>query len=164
MFSKAKIVTPTVAADVRKAFRARGLSVGLCHGCFDILHSGHIHYLQQASRRVDVLVVSITTARFVNKGANRPVFNDDARADVVAAMGMVDYVVVNDHETAVPLISSLSPDYFFKGAEYQRSQDPRIEDEKRALVAVGGAILYTDDEVVDSSTRAAQVVGAGQAM
>src|SRR2546422_872222 len=99
----AKVITVPLAARIRTQLQRSGLTLGMCHGCFDILHSGHVHYFRQAARRVDVLLVSVTAARHIEKGRGRPVFNDEARVAVVAALDMVDYVVLSDTPTAVEI-------------------------------------------------------------
>ena len=65
----------------------------LCHGVFDLMHIGHIKYFQEAKEMGDVLVVTITPDRFVNKGPKRPVFNENLRAEAIAALNMVDYIL-----------------------------------------------------------------------
>ena len=90
-----------------------------CHGVFDLLHIGHIQYFQEAKSMGDVLVVSITPDRFVNKGPNRPAFNEDFRADAVAALDVVNYVVISKWDTAIDCIKLLKPDLYVKGPDYK---------------------------------------------
>lgn len=143
---------------VREIATARNETVGLCHGCFDIIHSGHIHYLQQAAKAVDVLVVSLTAARWIDKGPGRPVFDDDKRAYLMRSLEMVDHVFLEDSATAVPVIEALQPDKYFKGREYVDAEDVRIEEERRITESYGGSIVFTDDSIRDSSTRIARHV------
>ncbi|SHG39058.1 adenylyltransferase/cytidyltransferase family protein [Streptoalloteichus hindustanus] len=143
------------AQDLREQLARQKITLGVCHGCFDILHSGHVHHLTQAAGHTDRLLVSVTAARRINKGPNRPVFDDEARLTVLAALEVVDYVLLNDDDTAVPLIRALRPDYYFKGADYANMRDPRVVEEVDAVSAVGGSFVLTDDAVFDSSTRAA---------
>src|SRR4030066_1893230 len=75
-----------------------------CHGIFDILHIGHIRYLEQAKRLGDVLVVTVTPDRYVDRGPGRPVFNETLRAESIASLHFVDYVAVNQWPTAVDAI------------------------------------------------------------
>uniref|UniRef100_A0AAU2W073 Adenylyltransferase/cytidyltransferase family protein n=1 Tax=Streptomyces sp. NBC_00008 TaxID=2903610 RepID=A0AAU2W073_9ACTN len=149
-----KVLPAGVIADLRAEWGRGGMTVGQCHGCFDILHEGHVHYLRQAAEHVDMLIVSVTAARHVGKGPGRPVFSDRARLSVLAALGTVDYVALSDHPTAVPLIELWRPDFYFKGADYAQTEDPRVVAERDALEAVGGKFFTTDDSVLDSSTRA----------
>ncbi|MCP2261344.1 rfaE bifunctional protein, domain II [Streptoalloteichus tenebrarius] len=145
----------TRAREIREQLASSGTTLGVCHGCFDILHSGHVHHLTQAAARADRLLVSVTAARRINKGPNRPIFGDQARVAVLAALEAVDYVLLNDDDTAVPLIRALRPDYYFKGADYADMRDPRVVEEVEAVNAGGGSFVLTDDAVFDSSTRAA---------
>lgn len=137
MTKTGKILTLPLARRIRDHLAHTGATVGLCHGCFDILHHGHVHYLAQAAAQVDVLVVSVTAARHIDKGAGRPVFDDRARTSVVAALGMVDYVVISDAPTAVAVIRELRPDLYFKGADYRGAADPRLDAERAALADAG---------------------------
>lgn len=149
-----KVLSVELLTGLRAEWGRQGMTVGLCHGCFDILHEGHVHYLRQAADQVDVLVVSVTATRHIGKGPGRPVFGDRSRLAVVAALDAVDYVTLNEAPTAVPLIARLRPDFYFKGADYADSQDPRVVEEREALDLVGGKFLTTDGSVFDSSTRA----------
>jgi D-beta-D-heptose 7-phosphate kinase/D-beta-D-heptose 1-phosphate adenosyltransferase len=116
----ANVMTPAEARDQVAAWRRQGLKVGFTNGCFDLLHRGHLHSLDQAARRVDRLVVGLnsdaSTARL--KGPGRPVQDLDTRAAVLAALKYVDLVVPFDEDTPGPLIETIVPDVLFKGADY----------------------------------------------
>ena len=84
--------------------RKKDLTIGLCHGCFDIVHLGHIYHLQRASTMVDRLFVSVTADPYVNKGADRPVFPDQKRAELLASIRYCDHVIVNHTATAELMI------------------------------------------------------------
>ncbi|MEO3807448.1 adenylyltransferase/cytidyltransferase family protein [Sphaerisporangium sp. B11E5] len=158
----AKVKNPPVPllAGLREELGRIGATVGLCHGCFDILHEGHVHHLREAAASADVLVVSVTAARHIDKGEGRPVFGDRARLSLVTALEMVDYAVLTDAPTAAPLIRRLRPDFYIKGADYDGSFDKRLHEERDALREVGGTFLTTSGHVFDSSTRAAHALGA----
>ncbi|MBI3508830.1 MAG: adenylyltransferase/cytidyltransferase family protein [Chlamydiia bacterium] len=126
-----------------------------CHGVFDLLHPGHIRHFQEAKAQGDRLIVTLTPDRFVNKGPGRPVFNEQLRLESIAALQMVDYVVLNDSPDAVSAIRRVCPSLYVKGVEYkQHDQDVtgKISEEARAVEEVGGAIYYTDDIVFSSSS------------
>ena len=128
-----------------------------CHGTFDIVHLGHIRHFRQARRFGDVLVVTVTPDRYVNKGHHRPIFTAAHRAEVLAALSEVDYVAVNRWPTAVETIALLRPHCYVKGSEYRRAADDltgKIVDEQQAIEAVGGAIHFTEDITFSSSTIA----------
>src|SRR5438552_2342331 len=96
--------------SLREQARAAGRTVVHCHGCFDIVHPGHIHHLRQARSYGDLLVVSVSADAHVNKGPHRPLVPDDLRADSLAALECVDLVYVNPEPTAVGLLEQLRPD------------------------------------------------------
>src|SRR5688572_26138252 len=95
-----KMISPQVAQRVREQLQAQGKRVVQCHGCFDIVHPGHLRYLRFAKSQGDVLLVSITSDRHVGKGAERPFVGERLRAESLAALEAVDYVVIDDHEWA----------------------------------------------------------------
>ena len=119
----------------------------LAHGCFDLLHYGHLRHLQAARALGDRLVVSVTTARYVNKGAGRPVFNDDQRREMLMALKCVDDVVLSLEATPEAIIRYLKPDIYVKGAEY-RGKLP----EQELVEALGGRVVFTDEPVYSSTT------------
>jgi rfaE bifunctional protein nucleotidyltransferase chain/domain len=127
----------------------------LCHGVFDLLHIGHIKYFQSAKNAGDILIVTVTPDRFVNKGPDRPVFQEQLRCEAIAALAVVDYVAINEWPTAVETIRLLKPDIYAKGSEYKKSENDvtgMIIEEERALKEIGGSMLFTDDIVFSSST------------
>ena len=126
----------------------------LCHGVFDLMHVGHIKYFQEAKEMGDILVVTITPDRFVNKGPNRPVFNEYLRAESIAALGVVDYISINEWSSAIETIKALKPDLYVKGPDYKDySQDltGNILLEENAVKSVGGEIAFTSDITFSSS-------------
>ncbi|TSC80438.1 MAG: Cytidyltransferase-related domain protein [Candidatus Peregrinibacteria bacterium Gr01-1014_25] len=124
-----------------------------CHGVFDLLHPGHIRHFLAAKREGDILVVTITPDRFVNKGPGRPAFPEYLRAESIAALGMVDYVAINEWPTAVETIALLQPDVYTKGKEYtDASADlTGFRDEEVAVREAGGRMHFTDDITFSSS-------------
>lgn len=140
-------------APVVARHRADGRRVVLCHGVFDLLHIGHVRHFEQAKKLGDVLVVTLTPDRFVNKGAGRPAFPEALRAEFLASLGCVDYVAVNHWPTAVDTIHLLKPDLFAKGSEFQQLQDTigHVSKEADAVRAVGGEVVFTEDVVFSSS-------------
>jgi len=126
-----------------------------CHGVFDLLHIGHIRHFEAAKKLGDVLVVTVTPDRYVNKGPHRPAFTDTLRVEAIAALEFVDYVAINETPTAVEAIAALKPHIYVKGSEYSdASKDVtgKISEEAEAVQAVGGQIAFTDDIVFSSST------------
>jgi rfaE bifunctional protein nucleotidyltransferase chain/domain len=116
-----KIFAPEhLAETLDERRRSDHLSVALANGCFDLLHVGHLRYLEAASDEADLLVVGVNGDKTVRslKGAERPLFPAEERAEMVAALGCVDYVTVFLESTADDLIRLLRPDVHCKGADY----------------------------------------------
>ncbi len=96
-----KIISVKELAERSRRLRAEGKRVVLCHGTFDLMHTGHIRYLQRAKQEGDVLFVTVTGDAFVNKGPGRPVFSEHLRAENLAALACVDGVAINHAVAAV---------------------------------------------------------------
>jgi len=137
---------------VREA-RQDGKTVVQCHGCFDIVHPGHIRYLQFAREQGDVLIVSLTGDLEIDKGAGRPYIPQELRAENLAALMFVDYVHIHPAPTAEDLLGRIRPDVYVKGAEYEHATDPRFLAEKGVVENYGGRIIFSSGEVVFSSTE-----------
>ena len=136
------------------ALRAQGKRVVQCHGVFDLLHPGHIRHFEAARAEGDVLVVTVTPDRFVNKGPGRPVFNQRLRAESIAALQSVDYVAVNEWPTAAEAIHRLRPAVYVKGSDYAEAGDDltgKIVEERRAVEEHGGRIHFTTEITFSSS-------------
>lgn len=116
-----------------------GGTVVLCHGVFDVLHPGHIAHLKEAKSLGDCLVVSVTSDRYVNKGPGRPVHSQDKRMEQLAALEMVDYVVLSDHPTGYEIIEAIKPNIVVKGSDYQGKHIPEMD----AVASYGGRCLTT---------------------
>lgn len=150
-----KILPFDTASAVIDTERGSGKIIVQCHGTFDLLHPGHIYHLQEAKGLGDVLVITITGEKFVNKGPGRPYFNDQLRAHTLAALSCVDYVIVVPHPAAVEAIHCVRPDVYCKGREYEDQESDvtgNIADDVRVVNEVGGVTKYVGS-VVFSSTR-----------
>jgi len=147
-----KILTRSELVRVASNHRQAGKTIVQCHGCFDIVHPGHIRYLEFARQKGDILVVSLTGDQDVHKGANRPYIPQELRAENLAALVFVDYVCINASPTAVELIRDLQPNIYVKGREYEGSTDEGFLAEKTAVESYGGRIIYSSGEIVFSST------------
>ena len=121
MNTKAKIVKlPTLKKTVAR-LRKKRCKVAFTNGCFDILHAGHVSYLQQAKKTNRVLIVGLNSDRSIQKikGPKRPIVNEKARATLLAALACVDYVILFDEDTPLKLIETLKPDILIKGADWK---------------------------------------------
>lgn len=144
-------------AGTLAAARDEGKKIVLCHGVFDLLHPGHIRHLIAARKNGDMLVVTITPDKFVNKGPGRPIFNEQLRAEVVAALDCVNFVAINEWPSAVKTIEKLKPHVYVKGNDYQdASKDVTggISEEQKAIERVGGKICFTNEVTYSSSSIA----------
>ncbi len=153
--TSAKIVPLTALPGSLDRQRAAGRRIVHCHGVFDLLHVGHIRYFQEAKALGDVLVVTLTTDRFVNKGPHRPAFPEQLRAEVLAGLECVDFVAINPHPTAVEAIKAIRPDVYVKGPDYaDKSKDVtgKIHEEEAAVQEVGGKIAFTTGEIFSSTS------------
>lgn len=149
---QSKIRTPEELAQIRADLRAQGKRVVQCHGCFDIVHPGHIRYLQFAREQGDVLFVSISADEMVGKGVQRPFINQDLRAENLASFEFVDYVTVDHNTWAGPVLETLRPDVYVKGKEYEQSADGRFLRERALVEGYGGKVIFSSGDVVYSST------------
>ena len=123
-----------------------------CHGVFDLLHIGHIRYLQRARALGDVLVVTVTRDEFVNKGPHRPAFGDQLRLDALAALDCIDYVAINEWPTATEALRQLKPSVYAKGAEFRDRKTPELVMEEQAAAEVGTAVEFIEDITSSSSS------------
>src|SRR5271163_1702574 len=143
--SRNKIIAFDAAPAVFNKFKDKGKKIVQCHGTFDLLHPGHIYHLEEARELGDVLVVTVTAERHVNKGPGRPFFNDQLRAKSLAALTCVDYVVLIPHAAAVEAIDCVKPDIYCKGTEYADAVNDvtgNIGDDISSVKRHGGQIRY----------------------
>ncbi len=147
IYTSGNIISLAAAASVIRRLRKEGKTVGLCHGGFDLLHPGHVKHFESAKKLCDVLVVSVTSDRFVTgrKGEGRPIFPDTLRSYMIASLRMVDYVVITDFKLGVDVINALKPSLYIKGPDFIGKQTPGITAEREAIKTVGGTMAYTDD-------------------
>lgn len=149
--SHTKIVSIDKLLDLIKFSKKK---VSLVHGVFDVLHYGHKRHLDLAKSYGEILIASITTDKYVKKGPNRPIFNENYRAEMLASLEAVDYVVLSNYESAVNIIKLIKPNYYFKGQDYKdlkKDITRNIFLEKKAVESFGGSIIFTDDIQFSSS-------------
>jgi rfaE bifunctional protein nucleotidyltransferase chain/domain len=141
-------------AAIARSCRERGQAVVQAHGAFDLVHLGHVRHLEAARRLGEVLIVTLTADRFVNKGPGRPVFNETLRAEMLAALECIDWVAISESPDAVHSISAIRPDFYVKGQDYVNPDGDvtgKIVLEREAVEAHGGQISFTDDLVFSST-------------
>lgn len=143
-------------AQLREAIgeRPRKRPVVMCHGVFDLVHPGHIRHLVYAKEKAGILIASLTADEHIKKAHYRPFVPQDLRALNLAALEMVDYVIIDPNPTPLEHISILQPDYFAKGYEYNSgSINPKTAEEMEALKSYGGEVLFTPGDIVYSSSH-----------
>ena len=130
--------------------RAAGRTIAFANGCFDVLHVGHIRYLQDAARVADVLVVGVNGDDSVRrlKGEGRPVMPEDERAEIIASIRGVAYVTVFREESPSNLLQTLRPDFQCKGTDYTADSVPEAE----IVKAYGGQVVIVGDPKDHSTT------------
>lgn len=134
--------------------KKNGKKVGLSHGVFDLVHPGHIQHFIAAKNLVDILIVSVTEDKYVNKGPGRPVFNQKIRLQTLAALEPINYVVLSENPTAEQLIDKIKPNLYFKGSDYKiPTDDPtgKINNERELVEANGGTVHFTNEMTSSSS-------------
>lgn len=148
-----KVVEFDILVENLKKHKGAGKKIVLCHGCFDLMHPGHIKHFQAAKKMGDILVVTVTPDICVDKGPGRPVFNQNLRADSIAALECVDYAAINKWATAEELLRLLEPDIYVKGQEFENLEDKtgKIQKEYEVVKEIGIELRFTH-EIVFSST------------
>lgn len=148
-----KIISKNNLDEIFRLKKA-GNKVVLCHGVFDLVHPGHIIHFQEAKKMGDILVVSITAAKYVRKGPGRPYFDDEMRMKFLSAIGCIDYVMLSESYTVDDIIEVLEPDLYVKGQEYARPEDDitgMIDVETDLVRQHGGDVAYTTGQVFSST-------------
>lgn len=145
----ARCVRLEEAAALAGELRKQGRRLVLANGCFDLLHVGHIRYLEGAKQLGDVLIVALNSDASVRriKGRGRPLMNQAERAEILAALGCVDYVVTFDDDTVDRVVECLKPHIHAKGTDYTEESIP----ERQTVVEAGGRVAVTGDPKAHST-------------
>ena len=152
----APILTLEEAVHWREALRGEGKSVAFANGVFDLLHVGHVRYLQDARTRADALIVAVNSdaSTRANKGPDRPVIPETERAELLAALACVDRVVVFEDRDVRRLLVALKPEVHVKGTDYTAETVP----EREVLAAWGGRVVIAGDPKDHSTTALVQTL------
>lgn len=135
--------------------RQEGKKISLCHGVFDLLHPGHLEHFAQAALVGDLLVVSVTSDSFVNKGPGRPAFDLKTRMMALSRIAGIDFIIASNSQNAIMNIEKIKPDFYIKGIEYQKAENDitgMINQERDAVEKYGGKLVFTDG-FTSSSTK-----------
>lgn len=145
------VVSLEEARALRQQARSESKRVVLTNGCFDLLHVGHVRYLQEARQQGDVLFVGLNDDRSTRrvKGSGRPYVSQEDRAEILTALQCVDYVILFGETTAENLVRSLEPDIYVKGGNYRLEELP----EARVVAECGGTVYLTPVVPERSTTK-----------
>jgi rfaE bifunctional protein nucleotidyltransferase chain/domain len=149
-----KLCTLDGLAEVATKARAAGETVVLCHGVFDLIHMGHVRHLEAARREGTMLLATVTADRFVGKGPGRPIFPEELRAEMLAAVQYVDWVAINHAPSAENVLRAIKPDVYVKGSDYENPEEDvtgGIARERSAVESHGGKLVFTRDMTFSSS-------------
>lgn len=137
--AKSKILTREQLAELVPQWREAGKQIVLTNGCFDLLHVGHLRYLQEARRLGDMLIVGMNSDESIRqlKGDSRPIVPAAERAELIAGLECVDYVTIFNEPTAIELVNIVQPAYYAKGGDYTEQDLPESE----AVIAHGGFVV-----------------------
>jgi rfaE bifunctional protein nucleotidyltransferase chain/domain len=126
--------------------------IGLCHGVFDVIHEGHINHFYDSKKRCDILIVSITGDKFVNKGPYRPYNSSLKRAKVLQSLRCIDYVYINQDFTPINFIKTLKPDFYFKGLDYlKKDLTGNLKKEISIVKKNNGNVIFTKTKLFSST-------------
>ncbi len=139
---QSKIISKEELLPLMNVFKFKDKKVVFSNGCFDILHRGHVEYLSKAASLGDIMVIGLNTDASVRrlKGENRPVQDQISRANVMASLFFVDYVVYFDEDTPLELITYLKPDILVKGKDYKEEDIAGAD----VVKAAGGKVVTID--------------------
>ena len=136
--------------------KAQGKTIVTTNGCFDILHVGHVRYLQATKAFADVMIVCLNSDVSVIKGPDRPINNENDRAEILCALECVDYVVLFDESSPVDLLCEIKPDVYTKGADYTIETLP----EAKPVMQNGGRVEFISFVEGKSTTNVIKKIGA----
>lgn len=156
---ESKILTRAQAVATLSREARGGKTLALANGCFDVLHVGHVRYLQASKLQADLLLVAVNADASVRKlkGPGRPLQCEEDRAEVIASLACVDFVMVFPEDTVVPLIRALRPDAHCKGTDYTEGSVP----ERDEVLARGGRVAIVGDPKDHDSSALIQRIRRG---
>ena len=152
---KKKIIDFSNVEKILKPIKRKGKKIVCCHGVFDLLHIGHLKHFKSAKKYGDILIVSVTPDKFIQKGFGRPYFKSEQRMESLASIEVIDFVVLNKSANATDIINKIKPNYYVKGPDYKNFKDDitgQIKKESFAVKKNGGKLVFTEDHTYSSSS------------
>ena len=152
---KKKIIDFSNVEKILKPIKRKGKKIVCCHGVFDLLHIGHLKHFKSAKKYGDILIVSVTPDKFIQKGFGRPYFKSEQRMESLASIEVIDFVVLNKSANAIDIINKIKPNYYVKGLDYKNFKDDitgQIKKERLAVKKNGGKLIFTEDHTYSSSS------------
>ncbi|MBI3589585.1 MAG: adenylyltransferase/cytidyltransferase family protein [Candidatus Liptonbacteria bacterium] len=140
--ANSKIKTPADFIALARELKKEGQVLVQCDGVFDLVHPGHIDYFWRAKSKGDILYVVLVGDHYVRKGPNRPIFDQNLRSMWIAALEMVDFVIINDDYGPRQIIEAVQPHFLVKGAEYQTHPTSGFVLDKNLVESYGGKVEF----------------------
>ena len=140
--------------EILKKLKNSRKKIVMCHGVFDLYHVGHLNHFKEAKTYGDILIVSVTSDKYVNKGPGRPYFKLAHRLEILSSINLIDYLIISDSPNSVNNIKKIRPNFYFKGPDYKNINDDFtgfINDEVEAIKKVKGKIIFGTQETFSSS-------------
>ena len=160
MSTQAKVLSLEDLSLVVTRLREDGARIGHCHGCFDVVHYGHLIHFAEARSLVDFLIVTVTADRHIRKGPGRPVFSENRRAYFLSQIRSVDAVTIDQFDTAEFVIGLIRPSIYFKGADYRANLTAALEREAFLVRSFGGSVHFTSGDRYSTTDTLKRLSGA----
>lgn len=149
-----KVLNQNSITRIIKNLKKEKKKIVLCHGVFDLVHLGHLKHFKEAKSKGDILIVSVTSDKYVSKGPGRPLFNEKKRIEFLSYIKLINYVFVSNSRNAINSIKLIKPNVYCKGPDYKDNNKDitgQIKLENDTVKRVGGKIHYTEAETFSSS-------------
>lgn len=151
-----KIIKEINLSGLKKKFKNK--KIVLCHGAFDILHLGHINQFKNAKKLGDILIVSITEDKFINKSPTSPYFKSNVRAEMLSNLEIIDFVTVSNSSSAINVLKFLKPNFYVKGEEYKRydnignlNEEIKFCKQNKILIKFIGKKIYSSSSIIKNN-------------